>query len=1109
MESSADITDCKIILDDLERTNQIKDDAIFKRLAWIYEHLPLRVAPRLQKEYDTCMTRSHNILAALFDKIELSNKHLLNSFLRLQLAYGHFRIAKITYHIETPRDAFDFGSFNTPEIVKRKWYDLSPLLPSPCEDSELSWKHLMIHTLVVDEPHMFQISFRLLIQKLHFLAVLLSLERYSLVRDKIMSSGKSVAEKIGEKIYDFAHDDFEVIGIDSFLFNLLLPFTSIEQQTAIIEAGVLARFKSQILENSECKKSIGFIRLNELLASNLMNSPILQEILFTKLIEHLKCSILRRKRRHSVESIEENSGVTLEDCLQQILDGHDSREIISGCLEVIIESKKLQKTYLSEWITFISSIASKNNLTAKSSSIIFQTCSLLLITTSNLLDDDRKDSLATLMAKVIDVTGQRWSQVFFKTCGPDYIIELTRHFAERTDHLDEFSPATMCLYSSYLSRYIRISIIMKHQQNADNFTKFVNFVCDNEMGKDKSHLLEYIIVRALSQFVDDISTKGCNKSLGQFLEHNKILSKKLYKFIKRNITNKSGYNSEHEESPIKQNSTNGNNGILGNKKQALAVEALSCILKIAIERKAQETLDMYGDLMLKLYNIMCARTSELTAIIRQGTHYQPEPLDDHLAKLMSLYVDNRFTIEPYLCYNLIEKISSSLISEKDLGDAEQLNAKLVKKDNYSDIKAKLDAVQKRGQDSELVYQTLINRQYNSVADQTVAVTNGIEKAESCCEGSVKHVKTTLEILQILFHGCDDKTYACMLDKVSLELRDTDALNHPTNLYLFILLEALLPKQGKSEERLKLFQEKVSSISSNLIRISKLVELGPSIHAFANAGEHKSAGAIQCCTYSNCIKVFTLIMRRFPAKVGDQFITDAMQICVCSNLARYSKYSIRLNFLFIRLASSIVGLLKSICIGRKHDDSLKSSMPIFLSILTNVIKCVILASDRQKLTLSQTQTHQMSNGYDIMDVDSPNSDTRPKKQLKEYESMLEYIAHDIGRLMNNLSFLEVKLIDYAPHIISSYVKDIQRTSCSDIVKKHLDEGVFRIFNLVDAFQKEKQEAILLDGVQRRTSAARNSGSLFDMIFARLDQASREIFRNMHDTYNKFHRYQGKC
>lgn len=129
--------------------------------------------------------------------------------------------------------------------------------------------------------------------------------------------------------------------------------------------------------------------------------------------------------------------------------------------------------------------------------------------------------------------------------------------------------------------------------------------------------------------------------------------------------------------------------------------------------------------------------------------------------------------------------------------------------------------------------------------------------------------------------------------------------------------------------------------------------------------------------------------------------------------------------------------------------------------------------------------------------------------KSYEAQLELLAIDLGRTLNNLSCLKVKLVDYAPHLISAYIKDVQRAACPDFVKLHLDEGVYRIFNLVDAHQRARQEEVIEAGVQRKTNAGRASGSLFEMIHTRLDQASREIFRDMHENYNRFHRYVGKC
>lgn len=1098
METASHINKWKKLLNELESTNNQVNENNLKQLADIFEHMSPQTAPRLQRDYEICGSKSCQLIGDLFDKIDASDKQLLNSLLNLSISYGNFRLAQITYHIESPRDEFDPDTVHTPTFVKTKWHDLSPLLPPA---GAIGWKHILIHGLVIEERQLFQTCLRLLTQKLHFHAIVLLLDRFKGSSATIQKNGERVSEKLAEKILDFANDDEEMIGIDSYLFNLLLPFTNAEQQAAIIEAIIRDRFKPHILQEPQFKLSKAVLRIRDLISECIMNRAHLQEVLIIKLLEHLRFNLIRRKRRHSVEATDDGLSVTLESLIGDIISGIDPINLLEKIDEVELSSKKLQTLHLSEWIQFLNDILTRKTLTPRSSIMIISTCSVLIVTTSKIISHDLTVKLSLLMTKTIDNTGHRKLEKLFKACGANYLISFTKVLADKTELLEVFNTPLKMFYRSYFARHMRFCAMKGYQKEAEKFSNFVNFICDKSLDRNKCYLLEYICLHEICDFLENLKNKGSSKLIELYVDYSRSIGKKLFKFIKHHTLSKSNANDIVDP-------TNGTNGSNGSKTecdyQAAVVDALICILKIAIDRKEQDILDTFGEMMLKLFNLMCSRIEELAETVKKGTYTSPSPLDSHLPKLMILYVEHKAMIESYICYDLNDKICNLLIfresAESILNDGLSKNKKKLV---YNEIKTRLEALQDRAGRFNHVYQTIINKQYNSVVDQSIGHAEEIKKEESCCKKYLNHMKSLGEMSAILLNNCGSDMYNVVLNNIVRELELCDALDHPKVLYLFLILEALIPKNTKETSSFLSVKEVLPRISCSLIRISKSVELGPSVHSFTRPGTHKSGGGIQCCIYANCIQIYTLIFSRYPPKITNPLITDAMQISVSSDLARYAKYSTRLHKFFIQLASAISGLLKAICIGRKEEDILRSSMPIFLSVFSLLIRCIILASDRQKL--EEFPRLQVNGHAD----DGNDNDQTIETVCKIYEAHLEFLARDIGRMMNNLSCLEVKLIDYAPHLISTYIKDTQRASCPNFVKKHLDEGIFRIFNLVDAHQKNRQEEIIVAGVQRKMTAGRASGSLFEMIHARLDQASREIFRSMHDNYNRFHRYLGKC
>lgn len=1072
----------------LESKTDTNNPKNFEDFAILLEHLSPITAPRLQKEYESCTTRSHQVLGELFDHIDLSNKPLLCSFLRLLRSFGYYRIAQITNHVQGPGDNLNSDLIYLPTIEKSKWHDVCPILPAA---GTITWKSIMNHGLVKDEKEMMQVCIQLLTQKLHFYSIISLMEYFQDSLPIIRRNGEKVVTKLFELIRDIAYDDDSMIGLDSALFNLLIPFANQDQQAAIIDATVQDLFKPHLLLKPIREEEIE--EIYELIANCIMVKSNLQDILVAKLLEHLTHNGIRRKRRHSVESIQDNEDETLESLLNQINNGEKLNELLPKMSVIKVSSKSLQTNYISYWVQVLDRILSCRVVTANSALKIIASVTSLLVVTSQILNPDLIERLSSIMANATNYTSQTTKLL----AGLDHntIIELTKVLSE-TSLFFTFDAPILLFYKSYIRR----CCACRGKIEAEKLSAFVTFICDKSLNKDTSHILQFIYLSQIANFY------GGSKIPETNLNGVKTCSKKLHKFIKKKIK------LQHfaEDGSLVDSSEE----IFADTGKTIAIDAFASILRIAFDQKDQEILDSYGDLLLNLYGSVLSRIRTLIDSVSVGKTELQIPIDSQLSRLLSLYLRHRDMIQVYLDFDLVQSIISSIILGQPTtlnGFSGSVNTKGNKKIVYNRIKTKLEELGQRAEKSRDVYQTIINKQYTSAIDQTIGSTGDIQREKTCFDGYFHQIKTLGDFLVILLahHHANNQidSYRRILNSTIDSLEHCDPLDHPKVLFLFLMLESLIPKDSrtKDSQTSAAFKEVIPKISCSLIRISKSVELGPSIHVFTRSGSHKSNRGIQCCTYANCIKIYTLIFQSYPAKVTGPYISDAMQICISSNLIQYSKNSTRLYKFFIHLASSISGLLKSICAGRKDEEILQSSMPVFLSVFSHLIRCLILASDRRKLE-DLPKIHQ--NGFSSENY-GEDEKIAPLAMCESYEAQLKLLAIDIARALNTLSSLKIKMVDFAPHLISTYIKDIQRAACPDYIKLHLNEGIFRIFNLIDAHQKERREGIIEAGVQRKTVAGRASGSLFEMIHSRLDQASREIFKDMHDNYSRFHRYLGKC
>lgn len=1070
----------KQLLDKLDSEATKDDDKnTFQQLNQLLKHFSPIAAIRHQKGITSCTRTTLEIITKVFDRLDCSDRSLLSSFLELLLTFGYFRIAQITYSVSPSSiDLIAEDQTQVYMITRSKWYDLEPLLPSA---GSLGWKGVMTSSLVKEETQLMPFCLQLLMQKLHFLSIVANLHQFSSSKEVIIRNGRKVAEKLIELIKDAAYNDENIIGIDANLFNLLMTFAEDSHSTDIIDSIIQDLFKP-IHQNGSCDR-FELRCLNQLISEHILNKPMHQDVFVSGMIQHLKCNLIRRKRRHSVESA--NEKVTIESLLNQILEDADVNMILSQSNDIEIPAKALQSTYLRHWTNLFKNVTRMATLTSNASIRLFGTCSIILVVIPE-TDSEVICNLIYLASKAIENIPQAKFDKLCNIYNPDYLIQLTQLLIQKNYFDRGFDSPIQQIYRAYIGKYLRRCVLRGAKLDTEKFNQFITFICDKKFGSNASRLLPYLYIRELAGCVEVLKSRISNKMGSVFSDWAGLCCKRLYKFIKRNSKSKDEFNESTSDMDLDVSVDQSNKG----SKHSAVILALVCILRLSIELKNQEFLETYSDLISKLFSNVVTRIKDVISIVRLGQNDPSSPLDAHITKLLNLYIQHREMLGKYLNYDLIDTLTGMLV--ESLKNSNDTTSESKKKKLYKQIKTKLEFLQEQGEKSSNVYQTIINQQYATATDIAVGCINDMNREESCREYRRGQMVTLNDVSEIIISHGDTSGIRNLLDSIVQSLETCDPLDHDIVLYLLLLLRSASSKSKSTQNNLDMIKGLLPRISCSLVRIAKTVDMGPSIHAFTKPGCHLSNRSIQCCTYANCIGIYSQLMERFSPNDTGHMIADALQLAIGSNLQLYAKHSLQLHKYFIELGNATTRLLKSICIARRDQDTLKSTLPIFLTMLSHLIRCLIMASDRRKLS----------------ELEIANGDTQYQTH-KHFENQLELIAIDIGRALNNLSLLKVKLVEFAPHVISSYVKDSQRASCPDFIRLHLNEGLFRIFNLVDAHQKDRQSNLIEEGIQRKTIAGKAKGSMLDMIHARLDQASREVFRDMHDNYTKFHRYSGKC
>lgn len=1094
MEQGNDLSNWKKLLTQPESNEN--DAELFKTLTELFIHLVPFTAPRLQSDYEACTIQTIRLLETKIDEIDLSDRDLLIKFLNTLLHFGYFRLTQITHRLESSDVDFDCDTneqrlIYTPTIVKSKWYDLEPLLPKA---GTVDWKGLLNHGLTVDDTSgLLQICIQLLLQKLHYYAILMHLERYQEYLPRIMKNGSKVAAKLIEIVKDSAYGTKTVIALDSNLYRLIALFCDDQEHDILVDALVEEIFKPFHLGGVEDIEQISSLLI--VARECMINLSSHQDIFINKFIQHLKINVCKKKRRRDHEdSLDETQEChTITSLIESVLNG-DSMIATLALLDGNVSLKGIRITYISYWIGVLRNLLIDRTLNAKNATNLITCCLIILVSANDKLEDELSNDIISNLVGLIENTSQNRLDKFFQSFNCESLRALTKIIHERTAMLRQFRDPINRFYDHYFERYTKWCVLKISKTAAEEMFNLLSAIFENDSLDHRSnYIITYSMMQSIAICHDVFRKRSNNKVMKSHMDTFRLCCEKLFRFIRKHTPFRHMKGSLEDNLTIADEPASRLDDTLMSDSHdddtgEYATRALICIIKISIEHKDAEILTKYADLLYKLSVAMANRFNIVATSIKRNTTVSYSPLDAHMTKLLGILTKNA----EYLDYDLQNKLCSMLVRDpvskpQTNGVYENGKALSIRKETYNQIKTRTDELNTRGTESKQVYSMIINKQYNLVTNYSNANID-IKREDSCCKNMYTRLKLFKDVAAITLNNCKEAEYSDILVKTIDDLENCDPLNHPRVLAMLVLLEAhALKRDVKAKPESHPLIKMLPRISVALIKIYKTVELGPSIHIFKDAGGHRTNKSIQSCTYSTCIKIYTLLFLKYPPNVTKSLVTDAMQTCVSSNLSQYG-----IHRQFLSLSSSIASLLKAICLGHKDNSMIKMSISVFLSVMSNLMRCTIIASSRHHL-------NRLNEGNSNVDATI----------IKEYEQQLELIALDVARTLNNLTLLRVKLVDYAPHLISSYVEDVQKAACPDYIRTHLDEGVFRVFNLVDAHQKERQDEIIDEGVQRKTSAGHARGSLFDMIHARLNQPSREIFRHMYENYNRFHRFLGKC
>lgn len=1057
--------------------NEPTDHKLLNKFTTLLNHVDAidnLIPLRLLKKYTKCYKQTQSILAVILDHVQLTDSTQMTHLLKLYNAFANVKIIKLTYQLgEKPM-------LECADLNELKWFDLSCLLPVT---SDTNWKKVYrncFHKNTTD-AELFRTVLNLYLQKLRLYAILENLDQYQQHSTSIRATAKEIVKKLVESNYS-QHK----IRMDEQFICVIMPYLDSDLYPIISEAIIQDRLN---FPNEPAQNLI----TNQLLENNIS----MQTQLITTLLKHLRNNILRNKR----EQDEDTKVSPLLSIIEQITFEHMSSEellqsvtklmlncesmdvdapeveksfesidfwssIQSACngASTSLTSKTVQTSYIANWLDVVQSIAKHQYLIIPNRLRIFTAASIVLISTSPFIQIATLERILGYMYGLIQDLPQKEAPIFFSLIpAGQYLIKLTNCLTNNTKLFEQSECST---FENFLSLFLN-TYMNCTQERSDSLSDYVAFIVDEKLDKVVATYSQLIMINGI------LSTSTCNsrKSL-----------KKAKNSVQLSIKPDLLQTIDPCISELKKKVAANQNILfsIDDKKDlytSILTKANVSVIKLFIIQKDMKALKVNETFLKKLFASIVTNIGYLIQM-HQTKHKSKKKkmnfhlCDDQFIDLIEFYNRYRTQMESVLNIRVINQLHDTIITSivREIDQADEKTSSKLSKKMMKELKGVvLD-------ESKLK----LSRSKNS------AITH-IAEVEDVCYPEMK--KILLKVAPLIFSACDAPTFQNSLNKILERILDCDISDHSLIVRSLILLESVyMAAPTYNLDKSKILADNFEKILASITKVAKQSECRHSIHLFKDAGIHKSMTSIKCCISARCLTSLLLLFRSpNQSKILKEELTfSSLQMISFANLRTYAQNSQYAYNQFLDLGSLTYSILNE-CLLKKSVVAL-NIMPTFNLIFTEFIRCLLVASDRSKLDKIK--------------------ETIDDAKFEEIEHRFEVLALDTAKIMTQLSLMRSNFIGCAPYLISSYIRDVQIVTCHPRVRLHLDEGIFRIFNQIDAHQEEYKANQTAQANQRKTHAGGAQGSIFEMIHARLAQSSREIFRDMHENYEKFHRFTGR-
>ncbi len=323
----------------------------------------------------------------------------------------------------------------------------------------------------------------------------------------------------------------------------------------------------------------------------------------------------------------------------------------------------------------------------------------------------------------------------------------------------------------------------------------------------------------------------------------------------------------------------------------------------------------------------------------------------------------------------------------------------------------------------------------------------------------EYLNVSFVMLQEFIKCTTEEEFAQIVDQLSANMKRCHY--HKSALQLMAIIRAIFTSGIINEEKNVMKRNKLSQVVGdllvNLTRLCNQCNEEYEEHQDASKttkSNIKNNQLIQLNVKIEILDTCKLILAETSKHqmISPAHLFSAFNCCIEANLEKYidNDYAI-----FVPLYQAVYSILNESLLS--HRFIVISAMSTFIVILQQMLKCLIVASEQEKV------------GED---------DWKREK--------LEVCAQNMDRLLTQCSMLDCDEFkqQIAPHLVAFYVTQSQSVTIHLVVKRHLLSSMNRVLKVIT--EKEKIE----------------------MIHSRLKQSGREIFKLLYDNYEKYYQFKGQ-